>query len=143
MMPKRILMPFGGHESNEAVLPVVGAMARGAGAVVRLLRVFPVPENVVGSHGRVVAYADQEMARLTAEGLEQLEVAEAQMSGVPVERVVRFGDAAQEIVLEADAFGADLIALADRSHWVRRTLVPGVAERVNRKADVPVLTLRG
>jgi nucleotide-binding universal stress UspA family protein len=141
-MPKKILMPFGGRETDEAVLPVVGAVARDSGAVVRLLRVFPVPDNVVGTHGHVVAYADQEMARLTAEGLGRLEVIEAQLPGVPVERVVRFGDTAAEILLEAEAFGADLIAVSDRSHWVRRALVPGVAEQLNRKADVPVLTLR-
>jgi nucleotide-binding universal stress UspA family protein len=143
MTPKRILLPLGGREAGEAVMPVVGAVARGAGAVVRLLRVFPVPENVVGTHGRVVAYADQEMERLTAEGLEGLEVAEAELDGIPVERAVRFGEPTEEILLEADAFGADLIAVSDRGHWLRRALVPGVAEQVSRKAEVPVLTLRG
>jgi nucleotide-binding universal stress UspA family protein len=142
-MPKKILLPLGGRDADEAVMPVVGAVARDTGAVVRLLRVYPVPETVMGNHGRVVAYADQEMARLTAEGLEGLELAETQLDGVPVERIVRFGDPAEEILLEAEAFGADLIAVSDRSHWLRRALAPGVAEQVSRKAEVPVLALRG
>ena len=88
----------------------------------RLLRVFPVPDLVVGSHGRTVAYSDQEMARLTAEGLDDLGRIEAQLDGIPVESIVRFGEVAEEILLEAEAFDAG---------------------RVASKAPVPTLTLRG
>jgi len=111
---------------------------------VRLLRVFPVPDRVIGTNGRTVAYSDQEMARLTAEGLDDLRRVEAQLEGIPVESVVRFGEAAEEILLEAEAFDADLIALtASRRGRLRRALVAGVAERVAGKAPVPTLLLRG
>ena len=143
-MAKRILVPIDTREAHEGIIPVVAALARDSGATVRLLRVFPVPEHVVGPHGRTVAYVDQEMARLTAEGLRALQRAEAEMAGVPVESVVRFGEPAQEIVLEAEAFDADLVALgADRQGYVRTALAPGVADRVTFKASVPTLTLRG
>lgn len=46
--------------------------ARGAGATVRLLRVAPVPNNVVNGAGRVIAYADQEMRRIEVEWLRQI-----------------------------------------------------------------------
>ena len=142
-MAKRILAPVGADERDETVLPVVAALARESGATVRLLRVFPVPERVVGTHGRTVAYVDQEMARLTAEGLEDLERVETTLSGVPVERVVRFGDPDEEILVEAEAFGADLIALAAaRRGRLGTALAPGVAERVALKARVPALVLR-
>src|SRR6267143_2079859 len=71
-MTKRILAPIGAEERSEAVVPLVAALARESGATVRLLRVFPVPERIVGAHGRTVAYVDQEMARLTSEGLDDL-----------------------------------------------------------------------
>ncbi len=143
-MAKRILTPIGAGEHSEAIVPIVRALAQGAGSTVRLLRVFPVPDRVVGSHGRTVAYSDQEMARLTAEGLDDLGRIEAQLDGIPVESVVRFGDTAEEILLEAEAFDADLIALASPGRGrLRSALAPGVAERVARKAPVPTLTLRG
>lgn len=142
-MAKRILAPIDTRERSEAIVPVVAALARDAGSTVRLLRVFPIPERVVGAHGRTVAYVDQEMARLTAEGLADLHQLETELTGVPVETVVRFGEPVEEIALEAEAFEADLIALGSGRHGrLRSALAPGIAERVARVADVPTLTLR-
>jgi nucleotide-binding universal stress UspA family protein len=142
-MAKRILTPIDGREQSETIVPVVAALARGAGSTVRLLRVFPVPEHVIGPYGRTIAYVDQEMSRLTAEGLDQLAHVEAELAGIPVERVVRFGDPAEEIRLEAEAFNADLVTLATtRRSRLGRVLAPGVAERVAREAPVPTLVLR-
>lgn len=142
-MAKRILAPIDGRARSEAIVPVVAALAREGGATVRLLRVFPVPERVMGTHGQTVAYVDQEMERLTAEGLDDLRPVEAELDGVPVERVVRFGEPAEEILLEAEAFDADLIALATSGHgWLGRALRLGVAERVAARATVPTVVLR-
>ena len=142
-MAKRILAPVSVAERAEAVVPIVSALAQGAGSTVRLLRVFPVPEHVVDSDGRTVAYSDQEMARLTSEGQDDLARIEAQFAGVPVETIVRFGEPVEEILLEAEAFDADLIALGGTSRGRLSTaLAPGVAERVARKSVVPTLTLR-
>jgi nucleotide-binding universal stress UspA family protein len=142
-MAKRILAPIDAREHSEAVVPVLAGLANGSGSTVRLLRVFPVPEHVVGTHGRVISYVDQEMSRLTAEGLRDLAEIEAQLGTVPVESVVRFGDTAEEIALEAEAFDADLIALTgDRPSRVWRAVAPDVADRVVEKTDVPTLVLR-
>lgn len=142
-MAKRILVPLDGREETEAVVPLVGALAQGAGSSVRLVRVFPVPESIVGTHGRTVAYVDQEMARLTAEGLEELKPFEDALTGVPVESVVRFGDPVEETLLEAEAVGADLIVLAVPKRgrllgWLARSS----AERIARQAPVSTLLLR-
>jgi nucleotide-binding universal stress UspA family protein len=142
-MTKRILAPIDGRERSEAIVPVVAALAQENGATVRLLRIFPVPDAVIGTHGRTVAYSDQEMARLTGEALDELAHVEAALDRVPVETVVRFGDPVDEIVLEAEAFDADLIALvASPRDRVREALAPGVAARVARKASVPTLVLQ-
>lgn len=147
-MMKRILLPLSGRESHEAIVPLVGALARQSGATLRLLRVFPVPEiitrspDLTGSRARVVAYVDQQMASLTAEGLDYLKTVEAQLDGIPLESAVRFGDAAQEILVEAEAFGADLIALATTSRSrVRSAFSPSVAEQVARKAAMRAVVL--
>ena len=142
-MAKRILAPIDLREDHEAIVPVVAALARDTGATVRLLRVVPVPQHVIGTDGRTVAYVDQEMTRLTTEGLQTLQGIEAELAGVAVESVVRFGEPVQEILLESEAFGADLIALgADQQSPFRTALAPGVADRVAARASVPTLTLR-
>jgi len=142
-LAKRILTPIDGCEESTTIVPVVAALARGAGSTVRLLRVFPVPERVMGPHGRTIAYVDQEMARLTALGLDELAHVEAELEGIPVERVVRFGEPAEEIRLEAEAFNADLVTLATRRRSrLGSALRPGVAERVIQEAPVPTLVLR-
>ena len=142
-MAKRILTPIGEREQNEAIVPAVAALAQSAGSSVRLVRVFSVPEEVADSDGRIIAYSHQLMERLTSEGLDDLVRIEAQLGGIPVETVVRFGEPVEEILLEAEAFDADLIAIAARSRGrLSSAIAPGVAERLERKATVPVLTLR-
>jgi nucleotide-binding universal stress UspA family protein len=105
--------------------------------------VYPVPSAVLGPYDRVIAYPDQEMQRLTYAGLDELRTAEARFHDVPVESVVRFGNTVPEVLSEADAFDADLIALAtERRGRLRRTLRGGVAERLIDKSPVPTLVLR-
>jgi nucleotide-binding universal stress UspA family protein len=146
---KRILVPLSGHESHEAVVPLIGKLAREAGASVRLLRVFPVPEMIIrtpefdGEPRRVAAYADQQMAVLKSKGRDYLRTVEVQLDGVAVDAVVRFGDTIQETLVEAESWDADLVAVVttNRSR-LRSSFSPGVAEQVARKASAPVLLLR-
>jgi nucleotide-binding universal stress UspA family protein len=142
-MAKRILVPLDQSVLAEGILPLVDDLARGEGAVVRLLYVAPAPQTRVSEEGFVVAFADQEMQRLEAEGLDYLSKAEVQLGGVLVECVVRFGNPLDEILSEAAAFDADLITVttAGRS-GLSRAILGSVAEQVMRKADIPVLLLR-
>jgi len=143
-MAKRILVPLDQSRVAEIVVPPVADMARGSGATVRLLLVAPVPQNRVSEAGRVLASTDQEMARLEAEGLDYLRTVEMQLDGAgDVECVVRFGDPIAEILQEAEAFGADLIAVTTEGRSaVGRTLLGSVAEQVVRKADAQVMLIR-
>ena len=142
-MAKRILVPLDQSELAEAAVPLVADAARGGQATVRLLHVAPVPGNRLDEHDRVVAYADQEMERLRSEGLDYLHAVEAQFAEAPVDCVVRFGDPVPEILAEAEAFGADLIAVstAGRS-GVTRALFGSVAEQILRKAGPAVMLMR-
>ena len=143
MTAKRILVPLDGSESAETAVAVAADLARSSGGSVRLLRVSPVPKQWVGNYGRVVVYADQEMERLTAEGRDYLETVGAQVPAVPIESVVRFGEPAEEILVEAEAFGADAIVLATaRLSWLKRVTGGGVGQSVVRKAPVTVVLVR-
>ena len=142
-MAKRILVPLDHGTEHELILPLIGDLARGSGATVRLLHVAPVPENVVTAQGRVVAYSDQEMARLQHEWLESLQVSEAMLVGVTVERTVRFGPVIDEIVQEIEAFEADLVVVTTTCrNSVKRAVLGSVAEQVMRRVKPPVLLLR-
>jgi nucleotide-binding universal stress UspA family protein len=140
-MAKRILLPLDRSDAARSVLPFVADLARSSGATVRLLHVAPVPSERRADDGRIVAYVNQEMERIESARRDDLKMAEAELEGVPVESVIRFGKPAEEILLEADAFGADLIAVtAERRGWLRRAL-GGVIGKVFRRSGVPVLLL--
>jgi nucleotide-binding universal stress UspA family protein len=142
-MAKRILVPLDQSPTAESVIPLVADAARGGQAVVRLLHVAPVPSARIDDEGRILAYADQEMERLEAEGLDYLRVIELQFVESPVECVVRFGDPVKEILREAQSFEADLIAVstAGRS-GLSRAVFGSVAEQVFKKSDVAVMLMR-
>jgi nucleotide-binding universal stress UspA family protein len=142
-MAKRILVPLDHGTEYDLVLPLVADLARGSGATVRLLHVAPPPDNVLGSEGRVVAYAYQETTRLEREWLASLAMAEPLLAGVTLERAVRFGDAVDEIVAEIEAFDADLVIMTTTCRSsVKRRVLGSIAEQVMRRAKPPVLLLR-
>ena len=143
MTAKRILVPLDGSESAEVAAALAADLARGSGGGVRLLQVYPVPEHRVSSSGRVVAYADQEMERLSAEGRDYLETVEAQLAPVSTETVVRFGEPEQEILVEAEAFDADMIVVtAARRGWFARLTGSGLGEKLLHASPVPVVLVR-
>lgn len=142
-MAKRILLPLDRIEEAEVALRLVGDVAHTSGATVRLLHVAPPPGSVISSEGRVVAYADQETERLERQHLERLRAARLHLADVPSECVVRFGEPTEEILAEADAFDADLIAVMTRCRsGVSRALLGSVAEQVLRKARPAVMLVR-
>jgi nucleotide-binding universal stress UspA family protein len=142
-MAKRILLPLDEAVPAESMVEAVAALARGTGAVVRLLNVVPRPDNVLDEDGRVLAYSDQETARFEAAALDYLRTVEVAFDGVLVECAVRFGDPVTQILEEAEAWNADLIALATRGRSaIGRALLGSVAEQVFRKASTAVTLYR-
>ena len=143
-MAKRILVPLDHTPPPHELLDLVHGAARGSGAVVRLMHVAPVPERLIGADGHIIAYADQEVARLEAEGLDRLHPVALHFFGcVPVESVIRFGDPVTEIIREADLFEADLIMLPTRGRTgMGRLLFGSVAEQVARRAHTAVALIR-
>ena len=138
---QKILVPLDGSPGGGVVLWTVGQLARAQGARVRLVHVEPAPGAVLSSDDRVVAFADQESARVEYEESVKLGRAVAELEGVDVERTVRFGnEPARAIVAEAEESGADLIAMATHRHaGLTRVLKGSVAARVERATTVPVI----
>jgi nucleotide-binding universal stress UspA family protein len=143
-MAKRILVPLDRSRTAEGILPLVVTIARGSGAAMRLLLVEPAPATRVGKDGRVVAYVDQEQARLEAEGLDYLRALTRQCGGVnDVECVVRFGDPVAEILREAEELEADLIAVTTEGRSaLGRAVLGSVAEQIVKQADASVMLVR-
>lgn len=140
-MAKRVLVPLDETGEAERAIDLVADLARGSGATVRLLHVAPVPDNIV-SDGRIVAYADQEGARLENEAMDYLRAVEARL-GLPTEGAVRFGEPVAEILKEADAFAADLIVMSTKAaSGLSRLVLGSVAEQVLKKASAPVVLFR-
>jgi nucleotide-binding universal stress UspA family protein len=143
-MAKRILVPLDEAVPAGSMVEAVGALARSTGATVRLLHVAPVPESVSDDYGHVLVYADQETARLEAEGLDYLHAASLSLDGVSLEYAVRYGDPVEQILDEAESWSADLIAMTTRGRGsIERALLGSVAEHVFRKASMAVTLFRG
>jgi len=125
------------------MVEAVGALARSTGATVRLLHVAPRPDSLTDDYGHVLVYADQESARLEAEALDYLRAAAIGLEDVALEYGVRYGDPVDEILEEAQAWNADLIAMATRGRsCIGRALIGSVAENVFRKAPMAVTLYR-
>ena len=137
-----ILVPLDGAAGSEAVLGTIGEIARAEGASVRLLGVHP-PAHEVEADGRILAYADQETERVEAEGRQYLKRVAAGLSPVAVSIAVRFGEPAEQIVEEAEAARATLIAMAShRRTGIARIVKGSVAERVERTTTIPVMLVQ-
>ena len=142
-MAKRILVPLDRSHEAESVLAVVADAARGGQAVVRLLHVAPKPQSWIDGEGRILAYADQEMERMEAEGLDYLHTIELQFAEVPIDSTVRFGDPVIQILAEAESFEADLIAVSTIGRGcLKRAVVGSVADQVFRKAKTTVMLIK-
>jgi nucleotide-binding universal stress UspA family protein len=142
-MAKRILVPLDRETEHEAILPVVADLASAGGAIIRLLHVAPMPDNVVNDDGLIVAFADQEMQRLEVEWHDALAPALAMLPPLSVEHAMRFGEPVAQILAEATEFDADLIVVTTtRRSAVRLALLGSVADQLVRRAKPPVLLLR-
>jgi CBS domain-containing protein len=137
-----ILVPLDGTPGSEAVLETIGEVARAEGASVRLLSVQP-PAHEVEVEGRVLAYVDQEAERVEAEAQDYLKRVAVSLGPVTVAFAMRFGEPVEQIVEEAEASRATLIAMATHRRTGLARIVKGsVAERVERTTTVPVMLVQ-
>jgi nucleotide-binding universal stress UspA family protein len=140
---RTILVPLDGTPGSEEVLATVAALARVQGATVRLVRVVTPARAIPSDDGtRVVAFADQEIERQELETHAYLRGVAARLPGAAVESAVRFGDTVTRIIDEAEAAGADLIALAShRRRGLAALFRRSVAARLRGATRIPTLVV--
>ncbi|MFT4889967.1 MAG: nucleotide-binding universal stress UspA family protein [Halobacteriales archaeon] len=135
----RILFPTDGSDVAGTVLDYVLDLAVGVDATVCVL-------NVADTNRDSVARIDGEVIDvLEGEGEEVVEAAadRARERGVSVETEVLQGDPYRTIVDYADTRDVGLVAMPTRGRRsLDRFLLGSVTERVVRRSDVPVLTIR-
>jgi nucleotide-binding universal stress UspA family protein len=123
---RKILVPVDGSRTSQGIFPVVADLARGAGARVALLTVLSHEGN-----------ADPARRALERVGRSPT------FARVPVETVVRSGEAVPGILESARAEGADVIALGTHGRTgSNRFFFGSVAEEVLSRAEVPVILRR-
>jgi len=124
-MAKRILMVMRGGARAEHALAARGAaaLARKSGGTIRMVYIAPIPAPRVDTHDRIVSDTDREMARISADVGERLARLARELDDVPVESTIRFGRLGRELSIEAEVFGADLIAISAKPR-------PGLRDRI-------------
>jgi nucleotide-binding universal stress UspA family protein len=134
----RILVPLDGSRRAEAILPDVLKLAAQHQAEVVLLR-------VASAHSLGGANLTEAQVRAVEKADRYLSEVEERLAGrgIRVSRVVRYGQAPEEILDHARAGGIDLIAMSTHGRsGIGRILLGSVAEHVLRGASVPVLLRR-
>ncbi len=140
-MVSTILVPLDGSPPSEQIVPLVGRLAPGLGAQLRLLHVVdtgglpPAIEWGKGTHLDLLLQREQ---RAAEEALAK--VAAGLPAGLVAGCDVAFGRPAEEIVARAERLPAELIAMSTRGRsGLARWVLGSVADRVTRTSPVPVL----
>jgi len=162
-MYKRILVTLDGSPLSEQVLPQVKQLIAGAETSITLLTVAAAPEEsaearawtmlppamvppaLVAGQVESVERRGQAAARVRGELEHYLEemVAGLPLQGVTVEKAVRVGDAAEEIIKYAREQQVDLIMMATHGRTgLSRAISGSVADRVVTSGAAPVLLVR-
>jgi nucleotide-binding universal stress UspA family protein len=139
---RRILVPTDFTDVSAHALEWAIELAASVGASVTVLHSYAIP--VVGFPDGALIPTPQVATGMSEAAAAGLEAAVKHLRGgaVPIETVLREGDAWEEIVHLADEIDADLIVIGTHGrHGLARALLGSVAEHVVRTSHRPVLTL--
>jgi nucleotide-binding universal stress UspA family protein len=128
----QILVPLDGSPESNVALPLARTIAHATRGSITLLRVLPLSD--LPGDGALSTEPAQTLNRI---------VHELVAGGLKVEALVRYGEAADEILAQARSQPADLIVM--RTHGrvgLERTLLGSVAERVLSAGVVPAVFVR-
>jgi len=136
-----ILVPLDGSELAEGALPYAIALAKALGERVTLLTVWEGTESELGANFPSMAMEIETKARAYFDSY--LGGIEARLvDSVPVQALVREGDATEEIKRTADEIGARALVVATHGRsGIGRWFYGSTAAHLLRHADVPVLAV--
>lgn len=140
MTQRSVLVPLDGSRLAEAVMPLVGRLAKAVDARVMLLHVLEdhSPEEIHGEHhlseaNGAQAYLHDVADTLRAAGVEEIALHVHEN---------REHDVARAIVQHANEFAVDLVVLANHgSGGMREFLFGTIAQKVIRQGTIPVITV--
>ena len=135
-MFNRVLVPLDGSAIAQSAVPAAQNLVARSGGAMRLLSVHDV--------GWAMATGERfDSARHRAETYLAGVKTTVELKGTPVTAVLREGYVVHQILGEAEAWGADLIALATHGRGgLSRFWLGSVADQCIRRAHRPVLLLR-
>lgn len=140
---RRILVPIDFTDVSSSALDWAIELAASLGASVTVMHTYMIP--VVGfPDGALIPSAEMAtgLGDAAGKGLEAAVAQRRKPGGVPLEAVLREGDAWEEIQRLADEIDADVIVIGTHGrHGLARALLGSVAEHVVRTAHRPVITL--
>jgi hypothetical protein len=120
----------------------LAAIARAAGADVRLASFRDLPATRVDRHDHVVADTDAEMARITSATTQALDEAARRYGDVRMESVVRFGKARREVAIETDVYAPQIVVLFDAgAGGLSRLRSWALQRRLARRRDLRLFVL--
>jgi nucleotide-binding universal stress UspA family protein len=139
-----ILVPTDGSPGTDRIVEHAAALADEHGSTLHLLYVVNTASfanlPMESSYEGVASMLEQEGETALDDAAETVERV---APDVTVERVIREGSPAPEIVAYATDSGCDVITMGTHGRGgINRLLLGSVAERVVRKSPVPVLTVR-
>ena len=139
---KKILAPTDFSESAREAIQLAVELATRFGARITLLHCYQTPAYLL-PEGSILAGADL-IADIMNRAGEALEAARRELEGkVPVDTLLVEGLPFVQIVNAAHEGSYDLIAMGTHGRTgLRHVLLGSVAERVVRRANCPVLTVR-
>jgi len=151
-LPRRIVVALDGSARAERVLPLVEELATRARARVTLVRAWPRrpaadPSSAVVARlgGALAAPSDRIELKLRREAWRYLEETAERLRGrgVAADYELVEGPAGETIVDEAEALGAELVAMTTHGRsGLGRLAVGSVADYVMRHSSCPVLLAR-
>ncbi len=150
-MEEKILVPLDGSKVGEAALPsVYDLIAKLLPAVkveVTLIQVLSSLSHYIaaGEETARVPYTAQELEQMKEQALQYLLKIEGDMkkAGVTTRTVTVVGDAAEEIIQEADNINADIIAMSSHGRsGLSRWAFGSVTDKVLRGGRRPVLVIK-
>jgi nucleotide-binding universal stress UspA family protein len=142
-MFKKILVPVDGSELAELVFPYLHSLAVKENAEINLVQVPPInfayyPPDVVMDVAMII-----ESAQKGAESYLEQAANKLRKDGLNVKTVIRTGNIADEILAEAEASGADVIAMTTHGRsGVTRFVMGSIADKVLHDAKIPVFVVR-
>lgn len=144
---KTLLVPHDFSTAAERAFALAADLAALAGGRVVLLHVSPIPHGlradsrILPDDGSEAVRIDEYMTGAARKKLADL--AKERAPNAHLHAIAADGDAADVILEQADLLAADVIVMGTHGRTgVRRLLLGSVAERVLRRAKVPVLVVR-